>query len=149
MTREKAKEFLLNLSYSFGTTAVEYLNEMDGKKMREAIKALEQEPCEDCVSLNAIIRTLNTMDRYVSDELTLCDTDSKFPQNEVFIVDDVYELITEQLPFVTPKQKTGHWVKINPYPMEMHEYKCSECYHETDDNTENYCRECGARMVEQ
>jgi len=45
------------------------------------------------------------------------------------------------------KQKTGHWVKIDPYPMQMHEYKCSECYHETDDNTENYCSECGARMV--
>ena len=54
MTREKAKEFLLNLSYSFGTTAVEYLNEMDGKKMREAIKALEQEYCEDCISRQAV-----------------------------------------------------------------------------------------------
>lgn len=46
---------------------------------------------------NAIIQKLNEMDRYVSTELRLCDTDKKFPQNEVFIVDDVYEII-EQLP---------------------------------------------------
>ena len=51
---------------------------------------------------NAIIQKLNEMDRYVSTELRLCDTDKKFPQNEVFIVDDVYEMI-EQLPPVQPE----------------------------------------------
>ena len=42
--------------------------------------------------------------------------------------------------------KTGHWIKIKPYPLQMHNYECSECGHETDDNTENYCSECGAKM---
>ena len=51
---------------------------------------------------NTIIQKLNEMDRYVSTELRLCDTDKKFPQNEVFIVDDVYEMI-EQLPPVQPE----------------------------------------------
>ena len=111
-----------------------------------AIKALEQEPCEDCISRQAVIEVLNKMDRYVADELTLCDTERKFPKNEVFIVDDVYEEIVEQLPFVT--HKTGHWIKIKPYPLQMHDYECSECGHETDDNTENYCSECGAKMFE-
>ena len=45
--------------------------------------------------------------------------------------------------------KTGHWVKIKPYPLQMHDYECSECGHETDDNTENYCSDCGAKMIEQ
>lgn len=44
--------------------------------------------------------------------------------------------------------KTGHWVRIKPYPLQMHDYECSECGHETDDNTENYCSNCGAKMVE-
>ena len=44
------------------------------------------------------------------------------------------------------EQKTGHWIKIKPYPLQMHEYECSECGHETDDNTENYCSNCGAKM---
>ena len=66
-----------------------------------AINALTAQPemhsC-DCVSRNAVIQKLNTMDRYVSEELRLCDTDKKFPKNEVFIVDDVYEEIVENLP---------------------------------------------------
>lgn len=62
----------------------------------------QPEPCGDVVSRNAIVQKLNEMDRYVSTELRLCDTDKKFPQNEVFIVDDVYEEIVEQLPSAQP-----------------------------------------------
>lgn len=58
--------------------------------------------CEDVVSKNAIIQKLNTMDRYISKELILCNTDKKFPKNEVFIVDDVYEEIVENLPSIQP-----------------------------------------------
>jgi len=51
------------------------------------------------------------------------------------------------MPSVTPQEpKTRHWIKIKPYPLQMHNYECSECGHETDDNTENYCSECGAKM---
>ena len=49
------------------------------------------------IDINAVIRMLNTLDRYISTELTLCDTDKTFPKNEVFVVDDVYEGL-EQLP---------------------------------------------------
>lgn len=82
-------------------------NHIDSKRqlvdwLKELKELREQIPCEDAVSRNAIIRALNTMDRYVSDELTLCNTDRKFPKNEVFIVDDVYEEIVERLPSVQP-----------------------------------------------
>lgn len=63
---------------------------------------IEPETCKDAVSRNAITQKLNTMDRYVSEELRLCDTDKKFPKNEVFIVDDVYEEIVENLPSAQP-----------------------------------------------
>ena len=46
------------------------------------------------------------------------------------------------------KPKTGHWVEIEPYPLQMHNYECSECGHETNDNWENYCSNCGAKMFE-
>ena len=46
MNNEEAKDFLINISYKLGNMAVEYLTEKDGEKMREAIKALEQEPCD-------------------------------------------------------------------------------------------------------
>jgi len=70
----------------------------------------EQEPCDDAISREAVIQTLNRMDRYTATELTLCDTDKKFPANEVFIVDDVYEQIAEHLPSVT--QKSG-WIPVS------------------------------------
>jgi len=68
------------------------------------LPSAQPEPCGDVVSRNAIIQKLNTMDRYVSEELRLCDTDKKFPKNEVFIVDDVYEEIVEQLPSAQPER---------------------------------------------
>ena len=71
----------------------------------ENAPTIEPEPCEDAVSRNAIIQKLNTMDRYVSEELILCDTDKKFPKNEVFIVDDVYEEIVENLPSAQPDNR--------------------------------------------
>ena len=44
MTSEEARDYLLNVSYMIGTTAVEYMTLKDGDKIREAIKVLgEQE----------------------------------------------------------------------------------------------------------
>ena len=43
MTTEEAKSFLINISYQLGNMGIEYLSEKDGEKMREAIKALEQQ----------------------------------------------------------------------------------------------------------
>ena len=47
------------------------------------------------IDINSFIRMLNTIDRYTSEELTLCDTNKTFPKNEVFVVDDVYEGLDE------------------------------------------------------
>lgn len=81
------------LDFESGKKVIEHLEQMP---------SIQPKPCGDVVSRNAIVKKLNEMDRYVSAELRLCDTDKKFPQNEVFIVDDVYEEIVEQLPSVHP-----------------------------------------------
>ena len=44
MTKEEAKEFLIDIAYKLGNMAVEYLTEKDGEKMRDAVETLEQEP---------------------------------------------------------------------------------------------------------
>ena len=41
MTSEEARDYLLNVSYMIGTTAVEYMTLKDGDKIREAIEALK------------------------------------------------------------------------------------------------------------
>lgn len=122
-------------------------------KVSNAIyKCAEQEPCEDAISRQAVIEVLNKMDRYVADELTLCDTERKFPQNEVFIVDDVYEEIVEQLPPVKPAEKVGQWIKSRDSYGNNH-FTCPFCEHDIATKydgawEDNYCSNCGAKMQE-
>ena len=92
------------------TGEVTELFKSENQELEKAIARVKEIPScaeSDVVSRNAIIQKLNTMDRYIADELTLCDTDKKFPRNEVFIVDDVYEEISEQLPSA---QQEWRWI---------------------------------------
>lgn len=114
----------------------------------DILKLLEQQTCEKCISRNAIIKTLNEMDRYIADKLILCDSDNKFPQNEVFIVDDVYEKIDELLP-VTPQPKTGHWILDET----DNSITCDKCgcliwANDISNGEAYYCPNCGAYMSE-
>lgn len=72
------------------------------RQLAEWLKELKayKEQSGDAISRNDVIDTLNNMHRYIADELTLCSTGKKFEGNEVFIVDDVYEEIAENLPSV-------------------------------------------------
>ena len=44
---------------------------------------------------NEIIRALNSCDRYVADSITHCENGNKYPKNEVFVVDDIYEIVED------------------------------------------------------
>lgn len=123
MTKEEAMEIITNALQSDES---KYTEKID-KALALAQKAFGQEPCEDCVSRQAVLDIAKS-------------SKSNWIDNSV-----LFKRVNE-LPSVNPQQKTGHWIKIKPYPLQMHEYECSECLHETDDNTENYCSECGAKM---
>ena len=129
MTREETKscigtiEMLQRLAYNIHGV----MDVIDADNCKKIIKALEQEPCEDAISRQAI----NELQKY------------RYNCGDTTITCVLLASINE-LPSVT--HKTGHWIKIKPYPLQMHDYECSECGHETDDNTENYCSECGAKM---
>ena len=118
-----------------------------GKQILDRIPSAQPEPCSDAVSRNAIIQKLNTMDRYVSEELILCDTDKKFPKNEVFIVDDVYEEIVENLSSVQPERKKGKWIKgVGENGITTSEF-CSCCRYENKHWCDwNFCPNCGADL---
>lgn len=98
-----------------------------------AIKALEQEPCEDCVSREEV--------------LDLCN--SKDPEYKVsHLKEDV-----ECLPSVTPTCKKGKWIKgkwINSHDTSF--YNCSNCGVFWDKGTVDncnffYCPHCGTKMI--
>ena len=116
MTSEQAIKILKSKMDGNTDTSYEWT-----ETVRMAIQVLEQKPCEDCISRQAV-KELYYKDGYID-----------------------FRKICELQP-VTPQQKIGHWVKIKPYPLQMYDYECSECGHETDDNTENYCSDCGAKM---
>ena len=103
----------------------------------EAIKALEQEPCEDCISRQAV---LNEIDRYIE---KVQSTGAK----DDFI--SFSELVVKQLPSVTPQPKTGHWVEHGVKEgFLIEKYTCSECDYYSGNRTTNFCPNCGAKMVE-
>jgi rubrerythrin len=124
MTREEALNILHNAS-------VYHPNYLDALNM--AIKALEQEPCEDAVSRQAVLdinfnRIIHTTAKPA----------------------EMVRQKVEQLSSVTPHPKTGHWI----YEFEdWNKWTCSECgwSKRTDVHIKlgyNYCPNCGTRMVE-
>ena len=121
MTREEAIEALTSKDVCNSDIMLEAL-EM-------AIKALEQEPCDDAISRKAVI------DLVVANHTELNGLN-------VVMYSPLFKDI-KQLPPVNPQPKTGHWVKKSQYGNDY----CSECGYELlmYGKTE-YCPNCGAKM---
>lgn len=109
-----------------------------------AIQALEQEPCEDAISRQAV---LDLIEHYNSDGLG-----SVFYGYEEGVK---FANAVNKLSSVNPQEpKTGHWISIERKPLETPRFECSECH--TQEFVEtcmykpiwNYCPNCGCRMVE-
>jgi hypothetical protein len=102
-----------------------------------AIKALEQEPCEDCISRQAAIDGADT--------IIARDTSGN---NDVVKAMTAWKSYVEGLPSVTPQAKIGHWILVDD--CERFIAKCSECGR-TEDSRMIYkypfCH-CGAKMQE-
>lgn len=103
-----------------------------------AIKALEQEPCEDCISRQAVL-----------------DIDFKKIILTTAKPAEMIEQKVKALPSVNPQPKTGHWILRNDI---NGEYQCDECgmfsglskfdVEEARRKLSNFCPNCGAKMVE-
>ncbi len=92
-----------------------------------AIEALEQQPCEDCISREEVLHILEC--------------------NKHVYVEDV-----EELPSVTPELIKGQWLEVidetdSSGRKKNWHYKCSICGNEDSGWGEyNYCPICGAEM---
>ena len=93
----------------------EYCNRV--RKLEKRVKALEQEPCEDTVSRQAVLEIIKS-----------------------HIFTDDY-LAVEQLPSIQPKAKTG----CREYNDIYDHYLCGNCKTIVADY-DNYCPNCGAEM---
>lgn len=107
----------------------------DTRAFELAIKALEQEPCDDCVSRQAVINAIANTCFFLSsndwDELMAC---------------------INSLPPVQPQPqpRTGRWIQkeeegeAEPFII----WECSECHCVDEDGKPSYkyCPQCGAKM---
>lgn len=134
MTREEAIKLLANATYSDEWQGNEDLT----TAYNMAIKALEQEPCEDAVSRANLLKQFE--DRFI--ELQKAHRkDLQFGIN--WCINTLLDA-----PAVTPV-KTGQWVFVD----KAHEHAyCSECGYGNVDlfngRPHNYCPNCGAKMDE-
>lgn len=98
------------------------------------LKALEQQPSEDCIRRSDIGLT--------DLEILMCNGDYK--EELKMLLDKI-----KKAPSVNPQPKTGHW--IYSYDVNTGEItwsKCSKCGNEERGCAQRrkYCPECGARM---
>lgn len=130
MTREEAKDLLLNIS----AYDIDMQRGMAKKEAIEmAIEALEQEPCEDCISRQAAIGIIQNW--------LGSDTGYSWGEKNVMLC-TIDEL--RGLPSVST-EKTGRWINHSYY---KDAYICSAC--NTGGNMVykdfKYCPNCGAKM---
>lgn len=120
----------------------DYIPADNYKEVEEIVEALKQEPCDDCISRQAVLEIQTKYAEHIGA--------TKFWQMR----DDIKEL-----PPVTPQPKTGHWEWVQyDYNPKLGNWHCSECrcvVVECVDKNEKggiplykYCPQCGAKMVE-
>lgn len=125
MTREEARREIDSLDYYLQNHTNDY-GEESHTAMMMAIKALEQEPCEDTISRQSAIEEFQKFREYESNRT-----------HKEWV--DRIETVLNQLPSVRPQEKTGHWV------LRDDKCKCSNCK-DISPVLHNYCPNCGVKM---
>lgn len=170
MTNEEAIKMLIRLKDRINFEVTDAQGKMDALNM--AIKALEQQPCEDWHDVPSDEMTLEQARQAVKDlRKKLVEYLMQEPCDDCISRSDVkkylsapdangdrviYESDLDLLPSVTPKEKTGHWKPIeydgyaDGYPV-WDVWECSKCGLEHNGDKESltaFCPDCGAKMIE-
>lgn len=129
-------------------TPNDYKRYEEHKIVLQLIETLEQEPCEDCISRQALKRKLQEHHDFF---IHAYNGFSNMPQNDKSRVDEINNCIAMVVnePSVTPKEKTGAWVPTDEEPHEV--YECNACgwlLYDKDRTDFKYCPNCGAKMQE-
>ena len=141
MTEPMSKEEMIDTlkGLVFGTFDRTTAKEREALDM--AIKALEQQPCEDCISRAEVLDIINFEDEWLFDANSH-NADTKIAFSTI-------KSKISEMPSVTPKPKMGKWIQtkdecegINFYNFS---FECSECGREYSFK-HKYCPNCGTRM---
>ena len=143
ISTEKAIEVLYTVRAYYASLTVGYPKGKDCKGIGDvmcseiansclmAIKALEQQPCEDAISRQAVRDTI-----FAECSSTKLDID--------FAKVLLLQRKIKALPSVNPQPKIGHWIDTGSGQ------KCSRCgeIQYGYDNFRRFCANCGAKIVE-
>jgi hypothetical protein len=113
------------------------VNNFYSKPLYMAIKALEAQPCEDCISRQAVKETI--FEQGSAEKLEIDFAKLLLLQRAI-----------KALPSVTPTRPTGRWivydvVKFGDF-VGTEKYECSKCHHRVGVFKGNFCPNCGAKM---
>ena len=133
MTNEETKVVLKSLADN-PLLSAEHIT----KALYKAIELLEQQPCEDCISREAVLKYIDKMPSGLTSD-----------GRRMVRRRTLEEYISDTLPSVTPARPKGKWVLIHPLQEnDDGAYICSNCEHGDWDCDINYkyCPFCGADM---
>lgn len=105
-------------------------------ELEERMEILEREPCEGCISRQAVLDKIKEV-CFSKEWLEFRCRNGSNGQRD-FIINYI-----EQLPSITPQSKTGYWTDVSYI---FGEYKCSECG-SLEAKRSDYCPNCGAKMI--
>lgn len=134
MTNEEAINTLKSIKIYYNDknedSYVGFDNE-DNEAFDLAIKALEQQLCEDCISRAEALKAIEKEKQ-------------GWEGAERYAIDECHTRIAD-LSFVTPTRPNGKWKRISPAGI----YECTNCNQvimTSDIDCYKYCHGCGVRM---
>ena len=144
MTNEEVKEVLELIEDDIDCDGCRYFPDKEHCECRDeclyntalsmAIKALEQEPCDDAVSRQAVLNEVR--------EIATWHSGDAFNEDRVITH-------MKMLPSVTPKREQGEWIIEKDCEGKTRTCICPKCGEKTGKYTwknPNYCSNCGAEM---
>ena len=110
----------------------------DAEALDMAIKALEQQPCDDCISREAVVYYIKG---HIHEIISESGIDKNEHTNRILraIINGV-----ETMPSVQPTRPRGHWISMGDG---FSPFECSECMR-VEFRDSPYCPKCGADMRE-
>ena len=144
MTNKEAKEKLYVEWQKFLEDNIDYAGVSEAYKM--AFKALAQQSCEDTISRKALKHKLQEHHDFL---VNTYGGFSNLPQNDKTRVDEISNCIAMVVnePSVKPQEKIGHWIERRSRATGHIEIVCSECGAEKGYPYDDYCGNCGTKMV--
>ena len=143
MTKEgaikSALKFLVHKQQEQGSWGYADNDDTNEVSWDEIIEWIDQQPCEACISRQAVNKLVDELARAISDEKCHIQRGRNYGR----IMHDILEV-----PSVEPERKVGKWI----WDKRTGTYHCSECVHDPlhEDVGEieeyKYCMNCGAEM---